>query len=563
VVNLLKIVPARLRRYAADRLPDRHVDTLRTALGPGGLTRPIRRAAQHRITRAGARTLLSVDAGLVVRHLGSRAWVCRLDDDVTANSAQTRNLALVCDTLAAAGVTHWVRDTRGHKSAVVVPAAERDTAVRALRDAHTGSAVYLGELTRPSRTAKLAGSSGSATFEAGIRVFAVYLSRTGTLFMGAAHACDVEFWTGNNEGHALVAPRANTTVTRIPHAEVSPATVPVSGRDLPSLPAFTTTGVFDVTFPVDAVYTWVDGSDEKWRERKRRAWAAHTGVELHSEAANDSRYETRDELRYSLRSLETFAPFIRNIYLVTDDQVPSWLDTSNPRITVVSHRDLFGDFGTLPTFNSHAIETRLHKIPGLAEHYLYMNDDVLFGRPVTAETFFHANGLAKFFWSNALVDAGARTPADPPVMTAAKNNRDLLAAEFGRHVRNKMKHTPHPQRRSVLEALETAHPDIFKQTASHQFRHPDDYSIPSALQPYYSYLTGNAVPGSIRYSYISLCAPDTGRRLRNLLNRRDMDVFCVNDTDVTAEQMPAVAQTLRSFLQAYLPNPSSFELPGH
>ena len=36
----------------------------------------------------------------------------------------------------------------------------------------------------------------------------------------------------------------------------------------------------------------------------------------------------------------------------------------------------------LPTHNSHAVESQLHHIPGIAEHFLYSNDDMFFGRPL-------------------------------------------------------------------------------------------------------------------------------------------------------------------------------------
>lgn len=87
--------------------------------------------------------------------------------------------------------------------------------------------------------------------------------------------------------------------------------------------------------------------------------------------------------RYSLRSLEANAPWIRHIYIVTNGQVPSWLDTSNPRVSIVPHDAIFANRSVLPTFSSLAIEFNLHRIPGLSETFLYFNDDVFLGRPVT------------------------------------------------------------------------------------------------------------------------------------------------------------------------------------
>lgn len=87
--------------------------------------------------------------------------------------------------------------------------------------------------------------------------------------------------------------------------------------------------------------------------------------------------------RYSLRSLEVNAPWIRHIYIVTNGQVPAWLDTSNPRVSIIPHHLIFPNRSVLPTFSSLAIEFNLHRIPNLSETFLYFNDDVFLGRPVT------------------------------------------------------------------------------------------------------------------------------------------------------------------------------------
>lgn len=86
--------------------------------------------------------------------------------------------------------------------------------------------------------------------------------------------------------------------------------------------------------------------------------------------------------RYSLRSLEVNAPWIRNIYIVTNGQVPTWLDTSNPRVKIVTHKEIFTEQNALPTFSSPAIELNLHHIPGLSDYFIYFNDDVFLGSPV-------------------------------------------------------------------------------------------------------------------------------------------------------------------------------------
>ncbi|KAL3841844.1 hypothetical protein ACJMK2_019943 [Sinanodonta woodiana] len=101
-----------------------------------------------------------------------------------------------------------------------------------------------------------------------------------------------------------------------------------------------------------------------------------------------SRFEDNDELRYSLRSIEKNAPWVRHIYIVTNGQIPNWLNLENPRVTIVTHEEIFVNKSHLPTFSSPAIEGHIHQIPGLSDKFIYMNDDVMFGREVWPDDFF-------------------------------------------------------------------------------------------------------------------------------------------------------------------------------
>src|SRR5690606_37311940 len=159
-----------------------------------------------------------------------------------------------------------------------------------------------------------------------------------------------------------------------------------------STPTLTRNHAFEDT-PVDAVYTWVDSTDPAWKA-SRIEWAKRQDPKLNS-SANEERYINREELRYSLRSLWLYAPFIRNVYIVTAGHYPAWLNRYNSKIHVIRHIDIFPDPTVLPTFNSHAIEACLHRIPGLAERFLYFNDDVFLGREVTITTFYTKSGLIK------------------------------------------------------------------------------------------------------------------------------------------------------------------------
>ncbi|XP_037702598.1 N-acetylglucosamine-1-phosphotransferase subunits alpha/beta isoform X2 [Choloepus didactylus] len=111
------------------------------------------------------------------------------------------------------------------------------------------------------------------------------------------------------------------------------------------------------------------------------------------EDVSASRFEDNEELRYSLRSIEKHAPWVRNIFIVTNGQIPSWLNLDNPRVTIVTHQDVFQNLSHLPTFSSPAIESHIHRIEGLSQKFIYLNDDVMFGKDVWPDDFYsHSKG---------------------------------------------------------------------------------------------------------------------------------------------------------------------------
>src|SRR5262249_26391203 len=139
------------------------------------------------------------------------------------------------------------------------------------------------------------------------------------------------------------------------------------------------------------VYTWVDGSD-RGHQYKRLYWLdqlAKRGCGSMSldEDIGSGRFKDDDELRFFFRSLEQFSPWVRRIFFLTSGTSPSWLRTDHPRIRLIDHREIFLKPEHLPTFNSMAIECHLHRIDGLSELFLYLNDDFFLGRPLKPADF--------------------------------------------------------------------------------------------------------------------------------------------------------------------------------
>lgn len=147
---------------------------------------------------------------------------------------------------------------------------------------------------------------------------------------------------------------------------------------------------------IDLVYLWVDGNDPIWQEKRNK----YIGKPIEGSSTNcKGRYTDNNELMYSLRSVEKYASWIHRIFIVTDNQTPRWLDTSNPKIRIVDLKDIM-PAEILPCFNSSVIEHHWFNIPELSEHFIYANDDMLLNREVTPETFFAKDGLpiVRFRW---------------------------------------------------------------------------------------------------------------------------------------------------------------------
>ena len=95
---------------------------------------------------------------------------------------------------------------------------------------------------------------------------------------------------------------------------------------------------------IDVVYLWSDPSDLEWSQKR-------LGV-LEKENRDDFcciEHQTRspsitlDELRYSLRSIDSYLQGVRLIHIVVDGQIPKWLDTNHPKIRIIEAKDIITD----------------------------------------------------------------------------------------------------------------------------------------------------------------------------------------------------------------------------
>lgn len=391
-----------------------------------------------------------------------------------------------------------------------------------------------------------------------VRLYLPQVSLTGRPLPTEELGVDLEVWTeldaarpspdgGEHAPGTLLSPRANRRVRFLPSGGLHAPPAAVDRVPLEQ-----------VAFPVDVVYTWVDSGDPAWQAEFARE-VSQDGGDGQATSRSSSRFASRDELRYSLRSLAAYAGWFRHIYIVTNGQVPSWLDTTDPRIRVVRHDEIFPDPTDLPTFNSHAIEACLHRIPGLSEHYLYFNDDVFLARPLRPEHFFTAGGNIHYFPSMIPITDSDTSDSDLPVVSAFKNGRAVIERRFARRPLTRPRHTPHPQHRRVIEEIEDAEPALLARTRRSRFRSTEDISLAAQLQSYWAAATGRAAARETMYEFLDIWHPDIDARIDRLLTRADVDFYCLNETQADAEQAAIADARVSRVLTTLLPFPSPFE----
>lgn len=317
--------------------------------------------------------------------------------------------------------------------------------------------------------------------------------------------------------------------------------------------------------PIDAVITWVDGSDPAHRQRLQ-AYLRESG---HAETggAAPTRFGDCNEIEHCVASLLRHAPWLRTIHIVADRQAPAFVarlrgTPLESRVRVVDHREFFGGYEPfLPTFSNRAIECLMWRIPGLAENFLYLNDDFVLLREVRPQDFFLPGGglvmrgrwrgdgrvfrRARRAWT-ALAQALGRDPR--PGNHAAQALSARLAGVRGRYLQ--APHVPHPMRVSVLRDFFAAHPSLLEHNLRHRLRHVDQF-VTTALAAHLELAAGTARVDKRLRSLRLQCDALPLATLERRLAAADADVEtafgCVQSLDLAA---PAVRERVLGWLRA-------------
>ena len=234
---------------------------------------------------------------------------------------------------------------------------------------------------------------------------------------------------------------------------------------------------------LDVVYTWVDGNDLHWKDKKNKYTPNDFTIQKEN---SNQRYQNIQELKYSIRSIYYNMPWIHHIYIVVDDdQIPSFINLSHPKITIVPHSTIFPSNEYLPTFNSHSIESCLHRIPNLKKYFMYMNDDFFIGRPIYPSHLFH-NNLPYFFLQHVSIQNKLDKLSwnKNYHQVAYENTNRFLNSILSNRKYNRQWHLPVVLNRDICYLLEYKYPYVFHTNRKYKFRHKKQYHIIALINLY-------------------------------------------------------------------------------
>ncbi|HHF7344698.1 TPA: hypothetical protein ACPSKB_001105 [Legionella feeleii] len=327
---------------------------------------------------------------------------------------------------------------------------------------------------------------------------------------------------------------------------------------------------------IDAVITWVNGNESIYRQKLLHYLTQTTFV--HEEAISPTRFGEVGELEFCLVSLFRFAPWLRHIYLVTDNQTPALLSKFagtdyEHRIHLIDHKIIFSGFSdALPTFNSRTIESLLWRIPGLAEKFLYLNDDFFLIRPVSPENFFYHNKVvlrgewkkqqshSLYYRIRAALKAFKQKYRPKKVHVPKHSLAQIKAAQLLGHTENYfyLYHSPHSLRLSTLANYFSNHAEQLRFNINFRFRHAEQF-LTTALASHLEIANNNVVfEDKLRCLQLKLSAQSLRHVKRQLADAdRDKNVafVCIQSLD----SVPLLTQnTLFSWLDKRVGSLDSF-----
>ena len=307
---------------------------------------------------------------------------------------------------------------------------------------------------------------------------------------------------------------------------------------------------------IDLVYLWVDGNDPSWIEKKQKALAERKSqIQINAKG----RYVSNDELKYSLRSIEKHLPWIRKIFIVTDNQTPSWLVGSSDKIQLVNHQEIL-PAEAIPCFNSRIIEYFIYRIPGLSNRFLYANDDMFVHADLSPTFFFADDGypLVRLQYQFAQrTEIKLKKLLRMRINTyrqSIDNSRRLIKSKFGVSYPGVSHHNIDAYLKEDFKVvIEEAFRENFQAVITNHFRDPSD--LQRLIFQFYVL--------AIKHGHLKFVNRNESCRIRlqssnfmKHIKRFDPKLFCLNDTEWATDNDRL---RIKPFLEELYPEKSSYE----
>ena len=334
----------------------------------------------------------------------------------------------------------------------------------------------------------------------------------------------------------------------------------------------------DSPFPIDFVILWVDGSDSEWRKEKDRY------IPGKQDDAREQRFRNWDNLQYWFRGVEKYAPWVNKIFFVTWGHLPVWLNVKHPKLVIVNHKD-YMEPCYLPSFNSQALELRIHKIKNLSEHFVYFNDD-MFLLKETRPTDFFKNGLPcdsavlnihcpeinygfNYFpqqaiqLTNKYFNMHQVLRRNPGKWFNLKYGKDLLKTLYllpcPRFPGILQYHLPSSFLKSTFEEVWMKEPELLDETCQHKFRTKLDYG--QWVMRNWQLAKGEFYPRSTSIGKLFLIEKnrDNIQSCVSYISRQKGKMVTINDGEMTENEFIHNKKLIISSFDRILPQKSEFE----
>ncbi len=304
---------------------------------------------------------------------------------------------------------------------------------------------------------------------------------------------------------------------------------------------------------IDLVYLWVNGNDPKWLEKRNSFLDENV-----KKSSITGRYDNNDELKYSLRSVEKYIPWVRKIFIITDSQIPDFINPNHPKIHFINHSDIIPK-QYLPTFNSVVIEYFIHNIPDLSEKFLLASDDCFVNANLTPNFFFKENLpiIRMMFTPLQRIEFSVKKLLNIRINSyrlSIENAYKLISKKYHKHFTSSSHHNIDAYLKSDYKKTAT---EIFKNELDNvclnRFRSKSD--IQRIL---FSYDALSRKKGHLKYvNREESCRIRVQKReFDKYLTRYNPKLFCLNDTDHASDED---RKFIVPFLENLFPNKSEFE----